>query len=370
MTILKNRMTIVQATIFAALFYWGFMLSPTPADAVPVYPGDDIQEALNSNSSVELQAGDYYLSAPLDMPGDTTLSGTGSATVLHINSGMDPPQYGSAINFNGNAGGNFSTVRDLSIIGGGIGLNGQAHDNVVSGVEITDVIPPPTEDGHGIVASGGAGPSYNNQILNNKIYNVHHGIGISIDGASHHNVVKGNYVGNADMAGIDAESFWTPPMEAPHDNIIDGNTVEDSIIAVAAAFNTNRALRNQVTNNIVRRPVWWLYPQRVLGGHFTSEDDWGVCLQMAGIVAVNVGDMEITGNMIESALLVDIFVGDCTDVNIADNIRVWGNSYLPPRVVGRCRDDDDDDTDDDSDDDADDDSGGGGGGGGGCGCGF
>ena len=337
MTILKNRMTIVQAPIFAALFYWGFMLSPTPSDAVPVFPGDDIQEALNSNPSVELQAGDYYLSEPLDMPGDTTLSGMGSDTVLHINSTMDTTPYGAAINFNGNAGSNFSTVRDFSIIGGGIGLLWQAHDNVISGVEIRDVIPPPTEDGHGIVASGGAGPSYNNQILNNKIDNVHHGIGISIDGGSHHNIVKGNYVRNADMAGIDVESFWTPPIEAPHDNIIDGNTVEDSIIAVAVAFNTNRALRNQVTDNIVRQPVWCLYPQRVLSGHFTSENDWGICLPMAGIVGVNMGDMEITGNTIESAPLVDIFVFDCSNVTIADNIRIWRTFSLPARVVDECQ---------------------------------
>ena len=332
MTILKNRMMLVLAPILAALF----MLSPAPADAVPVHPGDDIQEALDSNPSVELQAGDYYLSEPLEMPGDTILSGLGRDTVLYINSGMDTSQYGAAINFNGDAGGNFSTVRDLTIIGGGIGLMWQAHDNIVCGVEIRDVIPPPTEDGHGIVASGGAGPSYNNLIFNNRIYNVHHGIGISIDGGGHHNVVKWNHVRGADLAGIDVESFWTPPLEAPHDNIVEGNTVEDGIIAVAAAFDTDRALRNQVINNIVRRPVWCLYPQRVFGGHFIGEDDWGLCMPMQGIVAVNVGDMEITGNWIEDAPLLDIFVISCSNVDIADNMRERWNFSSPARILSNC----------------------------------
>jgi hypothetical protein len=331
-------MTSFRALLVPTLLVCGLLAAgATPAGAVPVYPGDDIQAALDANSSVELQPGDYYLSAPLNMPGNTVLSGAGGETVLHINDGLDPPAYGSAIDFNGDAGGNFSTVRDLTIVGGGVGMGWQAHDNVVSGLEIRDVIPPPTEDGHGVVVSGGAGPSYNNLIVNNRVANVHHGIGISLDGGSHHNVVQGNWIANADMSGITVESYWRPPLEAPHDNIIDGNTLEDCILAVAAGFSTNRAQRNQVTNNIVRRPVWWLYPTRVLFGHFFGEDDPGLRLPMAGIVAIHVGEMHVAGNAVASAQFEDILVCDAVEVSLDNNLRDQTLFVAPAIVLQGCQ---------------------------------
>jgi parallel beta-helix repeat protein len=191
-----------------------------------------------------------------------------------------------------------SNIRDCIVRTGGIVLTYASHDNIVTGNTVLDVMEPQL-DGHGILVSGGAGPGYRNIISNNQISNVR-GIGISIDGGSHHCIVTDNSVEKTTMDAINLEA-WVGK-DAPHDCMISNNIVRQGRIAIAGLPGL-QVIRATCTGNVIESP------------------------HADGLYLTNAEGCTLTGNVIDGAEWSGLCLGDATNNIVSNNIIRNCHSY-------------------------------------------